>query len=58
MTQEHETVGDEIVRKVFVATAASLLGAFIGSLLLPGPGTALGAKLGALAGGSSSDSGS
>lgn len=52
-TEAKETVTDEIIRKVVVATAVSVAGAFIGTILLPGIGTALGAKLGAFFSGSS-----
>jgi hypothetical protein len=37
--------------RVAAGAAGSLLGAFIGTLFFPGPGTALGAKIGAILGG-------
>lgn len=53
MTQKtKDSIGDELLKKAFIASAASVAGAIVGSLLLPGAGTALGAKLGAILGGS------
>lgn len=53
MTTQSENLTEELVKKVVIATAASVACAFIGTILFPGIGTVIGAKLGALSGSAS-----
>lgn len=42
-----DDVFDAAVKRIAITAGATLVGAVIGGILLPGPGAALGAKLGA-----------
>lgn len=53
MTTQSTAPGDTFAKKIAIAAAASVLGGLIGTLLLPGIGTALGLKLGGIFGGGS-----
>lgn len=54
MTALTENMTEEIVKQVVIATAASLIGAIVGSIFFPGLGTALGVKIAAVCGGGAS----
>ncbi len=53
MTARTDEPSDAFAKKIAIDAAASVLGGLIGSLLLPGIGTALGLKLGGIFGGGS-----
>ena len=54
MTTFTERTVEDLAKRVAIATAATVAGGILGTVLLPGIGTALGMKLGAIVGGGSS----
>lgn len=52
-TTSEEGRGDRIFEQAAAIAIGSVIGAIVGSILLPGGGTAIGAKIGAALGGGS-----
>lgn len=52
-TTTNTSSGPSVGERIMIGAAASVLGALIGTILFPGAGTALGAKIGAIFGGGS-----